>query len=704
MSKKEFEFLEELKPKRVHTETTLQLEASECGAASLKMILDYFGYYTSLEDLRYRCDVSRDGTNALNITKAAKELGLEAKGYTKELSDIGSVSLPAIIFWEFNHFVVLEGFDRKRVVINDPALGKREVSWEEFDGSFTGVVLVFQKSDGFKKVGKKTTIIDSIKSRISDSKNEILLFTLFGILGIFASIVTPLFAKVFIDEYIIEDQHNWARPLILLMILTAIFHISLTYIQRYYLVKFDLKLYTKESINFVSKTLTLPFRFFIQRDSGDIAQRFALAPELASTLSFSLITLITSIVSVVLFLGFMFLYSVEITLIILTLAVFIFYIDHNLSKKIGNISQKVAVNEGKYFSAAVSNLSYIESLKAMGRESRAFETLSGYQTKLTNSNQELELVSQSIININHIQNFIFISVLFYFGGLGIMEGTMSVGMLIAYQSFTHSFIASFESVVDIYKNIKDIKGDLSRVDDIHKQKSDRKINLLKEDEAYEKLNGDLEIDGVFFKHSPRGKNVLKNINLKVARGECVALKGRSGSGKSTLLKIISSLLEPDSGEVRFDGKSLEDIPKSTLDRSIGVVDQEIMIFEDSFRNNITLWDSSISDEDIFKATSDACLDGVVDSLPNSIDAILKQGGENLSGGEKQRIEIARALLRNPTILILDEATSALDEATEKQILHNIKERGCTVLVSAHRPSAYGVASRVLEIKDGELYA
>lgn len=704
MNKKKFEFLSHLKPKKVQTETTLQLEASECGAASLKMILDYYGCHISLEELRYRCDVSRDGTNALNITKTAKDFGLKASGYKKELEEIADTKLPAILFWEFNHFVVLEGFDKKRVFLNDPALGKREVSWEEFDGSFTGVVLVFKKSAGFKKEGRKVTIFDSLKSRVVDSKNEIVLFTLFGIMGVIASIVMPVFAKVFIDEYMIQDQNDWARPLIILMILASIFHISLTYVQRYYLVKFDLRLYTKESISFISKAYTLPFRFFTQRDSGDIAQRLALAPELASTLSFSLITLLTSVVSVVLFLIFMFVYSFEISIIILLLAVTIFYIDHILAKRIGNISQKVAVNEGKYFSAAVSNLSYVDSLKAMGRESRAFETLSGYQTKLTNSNQELEIVSQSIININHIQNFIFISVLFYFGGLGIMEGTMSVGMLIAYQSFTHSFIASFENLINVYKNIKDIKGDLSRVDDIHNQKSDKKIELLKVHENSEKLRGEIELRGVSYKHSPRGQYALKNIELTINKGECVALTGRSGSGKSTLLKIISSLFEPDSGEVRFDGKNVDSISKETLNKSIGVVDQEIMLFEDSIRNNITLWDSSFQDEHIFKAVSDACLDGVIRKLPSDIDTILEKGGGNLSGGEKQRIEIARALLKNPAILILDEATSAIDEATETKILQNIKQRGCTVIMSAHRESAYSLANKVLVMQDGNLNA
>jgi len=704
MEKENFSFLKNLKSRRVKTPTTIQIEAVECGAAVLKMVLDYYKCYIPIDELRHRCDVSRDGSKASNIVFTAREFGFEAKGFREELESIVDIQLPAIIFWNFNHYVVLEGFNRKNVFINDPAMGRRKVTWNEFDESFTGVTLTFTPKQKFEKRGRKQSILQAAVKRLENSKREIAFFMSLGIIAVFLQLVTPIYLKVFVDDYLVKKKVNWVLPLLWIMGITALFHVILSYFQTYFLIRFDLKMYTIETTRFMKRLIRLPYRFFTQRDSGEVIQRLTVAPGIAKSVSFSVVHIMLSAVSLVVFISIMFIYNIELTVIIIIFSVIVAAVNLKLTNRIADLSQRVAVDNGKYFGATTSNMSAVNTLKSMGGEAEAFGKIAGYQTRLSNSVQNNALYSAMITIFDHSQTYLLLAIVFYFGGLSIINAEMSLGMLIAYQSFMHSFSSSFDNLINIYRSFKSMKGNLLRVDDVLDQEEDHLLAAQEKVSVsnYTKLNGKIELNNIDFRYTNRGPLLFSNFSLTVEPGEVVALVGGSGSGKSTILKLIGGLIKPDSGEVKVGGVDINKINRDIFGASVGIVDQDIMIFDGTMLDNVTMWNCHVNVDDLKSAIHDSALGEVINTLHNGIHSHLKKGGGNLSGGQNQRIEVARALVTAPTILLLDEATSALDEKTEEKVNQAIRHRNCTTVISAHRLSSFIYADRILVFDNGKL--
>ncbi|WP_395166623.1 cysteine peptidase family C39 domain-containing protein [Francisella salimarina] len=700
----DYSFVEAVKPKRVRTPTTIQIEAVECGAAALKMILDYYKCFVSIDDLRYSCDVSRDGSKASNIVYTAREYGFESGGLKCELENIVDIELPAIIFWNFNHYVVLEGFNKKFVYLNDPAMGKRRVTWREFDEGFTGVVLTFKPEVSTHRQGKKQSILSSAEQRLRNSYKEIIFFILIGLIGVLLELIWPIYAKTFIDDYLVKGKKDWALPLLWLMSFTALFYIMISYFKSYLLIKFDLKMYTLETSTFIRKLIRLPYRFFTQRDSGEVIQRLTLAPDIAKSVSFSVVQIVLSVISVITFLSIMFLYNFHLTIIVILFSTVVMTVNLLFAGKIADLSQRVAVDMGKYFGATTANISSINTLKAMGGELEAFGKIAGYQTRLSNSSQNLSFYNTMISIFDQSQLYLLMAIVFYFGGLSIMNAEMSIGMLIAYQSFMHSYSSSFNSAVGVYRSLKAMKGNLLRVDDVLAQKEDSLLTSQEKSIAktYEKLDGAIELKNIDFGHTNRGPLLFENLSLTIEPGEIIALVGGSGSGKSTILKMIGGIVAPKSGQISIGGCPIETINRDIFGASVGIVDQDIMIFDGTVYDNITMWNKFANQDDVESAIKDACFDQIVESLSNGLYTRMEKGGGNLSGGQNQRLEIARALVSRPSILLLDEATSALDEATEKLVNDAIVARKCTTVISAHRPSSFIFADRILVFDNGNL--
>lgn len=699
-----YPFLKHLKKRRVKTPTTIQIEAVECGAASLKMILDTYGLFLSLERLRYECDVTRDGSKANNIAHAARRFGLDAKGFKKELAELVDIKLPVIIFWNFNHFLVLEGFDRTKVYLNDPALGRRVLSWQEFDEGYTGVVLTFEKTPAFKQEGKKQNLWDLAKERILSSRAEIVFFFAAGFIFVILNLITPVFAKVYIDKYLLLGMDDWAKPLIFAMAVTALVHLVLNYIQQYYLNLFDLKLYAMETSRFCQKVLRLPYLFFTQRMPGEVSQRMLVAPGIASELSFSLVSFFTAALSLILFGAIMLVYNPLLGACIIAISAVGVLVANANASRLTEISQKIAVEQGKLFGACAASTESIKTIKAMGGEGSAFEVIAGYQAKLTNSMQKAVFYTQWVNIVSNFLKFFAIALVFILGGRSIIQGEMTIGMLIAFQSFMHTFMHSSDSIVSIFLKAQHIKGNIYRVDDVLKQNEDP---LLLEQEkvsakGVKRLEGAIEFKSVAFSYTSHGRNLLEDFSLSVKPGERVAFVGPSGCGKSTLLKIASGLLRPVSGAIDYDGRELGAVNHHVFAYSTGIIDQDIMIFDGSFKDNITMWNENISDSDIVAAAKDAQLHPIIMAYPQGYEAKLEAGGENLSGGQKQRVDIARALAKNPTILFMDEATSALDVVTERKIDEAIQKRGCTSLIVAHRLSTIKNADKIVVMKRGRI--
>ncbi|MBF0402867.1 MAG: NHLP family bacteriocin export ABC transporter peptidase/permease/ATPase subunit [Nitrospirae bacterium] len=680
------------------------MEAVECGAAALAMILGYYGLFVPLEKLRMECGVSRDGSKASNVLIAARKYGLVAKGFKMELEGVYEAHLPAIVFWNFNHFVVLEGFKKGTVYINDPGSGPRRLTLEEFDGSFTGVILIFEKGPDFKPGGEKSSMARSLTRRLKGSEAALLYVVITSLFLVVPGIIIPIFSKVFVDDILVNGMKKWIYPLLWGMAATALINFLLTWIQQYYLAKLETKFAVTSSSKFLWHVLRLPIVFFTQRYAGDISNRVSINDRIATLLSGTLATNMINLMMILFYAVVMFFYDIVLTLIAIGIALVNFLFLKYISRSRTDVNKKLQQDKGKLLGAAMDGLQTIETLKATGAESDFFSRWAGYQAKAITSQQTLGISSQRLnvvpVLLTSINNAVILTV----GGLRVIEGSLSVGMLVAFQSLMTSFITPINQIVALGSTIQETEADINRLDDVLKYEIDSVYNETpgggEIDKA--KLQGYVELKDVSFGYSRLDPPLIENFSLTLAPGSRVALVGGSGSGKSTVGKLISGLYEPWGGEILFDHTPVRQINRITMSNSLSAVDQDIFLFNDTIKNNITLWDSTIRDDDVVNASKDACIHDDIAARDGGYDSVLEEGGLNFSGGQRQRLEIARALVLNPTIVILDEATSALDPRTEMIVDENLRRRGCTCVIVAHRLSTIRDCEEIIVLEKGKI--
>ncbi len=700
--------LPKLQVKRNKTPVTLQMEAVECGAAALSMILGYYKTYVPLEELRVECGVSRDGSKAINVIKAAKKYGLEASGFNKEIADLKDIPTPYIVFWNFNHFLVVEGFKGGKVFLNDPASGQRTVTMEEFDLSFTGVILTFKPSESYVPQGAPPSIMASLKSRFKGAKVALFYLVLSGILLAIPGLLVPIFTKVFIDKYLIEKLTAWVYPLLIGMFITAILRGALTWLQEYYLIKLETKLSVSLSAKFLWHVLRLPLNFFSQRSPGDVSSRIALNDRVAQALSRRFMTTIISFILAIFYLALMFYYNVVLTLIAVASAVAIAGVSEYLNRKRKDLSQSILMDGAKLAGKSMDGLMAIETLKASGREDDFFAQWSGHQAKMVNGMQKNAVFSYSTATIPSLLNGLNTALILGIGSLHVMSGTMTIGMLVAFQSLTSSFLSPVSTLVSASAEFSDLFGSMLRLDDVLNHDIADTVKLIENKEVREgatekpKLEGYLELKDVSFGYSPLDPPLVENFNLKVKPGQRVALVGTTGCGKSTVSKLVMGLYTAWSGEILFDGVPIHDVPRPTLTNSLAAVDQSISLFEGSISENITLWDDSIPEHVYIQAAKDACIHDDIMTRDTGYDSKVVEGGFNFSGGQRQRLEIARALAIMPRIVVMDEATSALDPITEVKVDKSIRMRGCTCLIVAHRLSTIRDCDEIIVLDKGKI--
>lgn len=698
--------------KRSKTPNILQMEAVECGAACLQMILTFYGKYIPLEQLRYDCDISRDGSKAGNILKAARTYHLEAKGYSKSLEKLEEMRLPAIIHWNFNHFVVLEGIDKAKdkVYLNDPAIGHRTVSYEELDNGFSGVVLVFEPSQAFQKGGNPPNLFAGLWSRFAGYQWDILYVFLVGLLLIFPNLLMPLFVQIFVDNILIEGIKDWFLPLLIGMGITAILRGFLEALKNKYLLRLETKMTLASASQFFWHVLRLPIDFFQQRYAGDIGLRVETNAQVAHLVSNEFAKNFLDLILVVFYFLILVQYSLVLSLIGLGFASLnILALRWIAERREENYSQ-LQQAEGKLHGIALSGLQMIESIKARGGEDDFFKKWAAYLSKVINAEQRLAGNTIFLNTIPNLLNGLTTLVILTIGSLFIIDGNMTIGMLVAFQSLMQSFLEPVHNLVNLGGKFQETKGDINRLDDIMKAKLDQQTlrTAVKPQEKPDfevltrKLEGYIEFRNVTFGYSRLAKPLIENFNLKINPGERVALVGGSGSGKSTVAKLLAGLYEPWSGEILLDGVLRNDIPREIINNSLAMVDQDIFLFEGTTKELLTLWDNSIPDYLITQAAKDAQIHEIIGSRKNGYESMINEGGKNLSGGQRQRIEIARALVGNPSILVLDEATSALDPMTEKAIETNIRKRSCSVLVVAHRLSTIRDSDEIIVMRYGQI--
>ena len=680
----------------------IQMEAVECGAACLAMILAYYGRNVPLEEMRIECGVSRDGSKASNVLKAARKYGMEAKGFRMEPEDLKKVNMPVILFWNFNHFVVLKAIKRKKVYINDPASGPKVISYEEFDQSFTGVVLTFKPTENFKKGGEKPGIIRPLKKRLKGSELALIYVVLAGLFLVIPGLVIPTFSKIFVDNILVAGMKGWIKPLIIGMTAALLIKGALTWLQQYYLLKYETKLALESSAKFFFHVIKLPVEFFFQRQLGEIGNRVQINDKVANLLAQDISVNILNLIMIIFYAILMFQYDVVLTSVGISVVFTNLLLLKFISKRRINLNQKLLQERGKLVGTAMSGLLLIESLKATGSEADFYSSWSGYQAKVLNAQQEMGVSNQILSTIPPFLanlNNIFILAL---GGLRVIDGHLTMGMLVAFQGLMGSFITPVNDIMNLGGKFQETFGDLNRLDDVMKYKRDDTFNEKLKIGKKTKLDGYLELKNVSFGYNKLEEPLIKDFSLKINPGERIAIVGGSGSGKSTVAKLIAGLYKPWEGEIYYDGRKLSEYPREVINNSIAMVDQDIFLFHGTVKENITMWDSTISDNIIIQATKDAVIHDIITERANGYDSVVDEGGGNFSGGQRQRIEIARALVVNPVILILDEATSALDPTTEKMIDDNIRKRGCSCLIIAHRLSTIRDADEIIVLDRGRI--
>ena len=705
--------LRRLLPRRVRTPTLLQMEVVECGAAALGIILGYYSRIVPLAELRRECGVSRDGSSAFYLVKAARNYGLTAKGFKAQLEKLKTIPSPYIVFWNFNHFVVVEGFGKKCVYLNDPATGRRTVSLEEFDRAYTGVILVMEPGPSFQKGGKKRNTLAALVSRLRYSWGTLLFCLFAGFLLTVPRLAVSAFSQVFVDEILVSQRQDWIQPLVLGMVLTAVLRGILASLRPTYLRNLMLKLSVTMSGQFVWHILRLPVGFYAQRFAGEISSRLSLNDKVAGILSGTLGKTIIDTVMMVFYFLIMLQYDRLLTGIAFVFASINFFALQLMLRTRVDANLKLAQEYGKVNGVAIAGIQTIETLKASGLESDSFAKFAGYYAKALNAQQDLGLQSQVLTILPTLLSALMTASILTVGGLKVMDGTLSVGMLVAYQSLMAGFLGPIDSLINFGSLLQDLEADLNRLDDVLQNSVDPEVETGPEESQGEGgktfslqqspitgLQGYVELQNITFGYSRVEKPLIEDFSLSLKPGQRVAVVGTSGSGKSTIAKLICGLYQPWSGEILFDGTPRKQISRSVLTSSLAMVEQDIFLFGGTVRENLTLWDSTVAPADLVKACQDAAIHDTILSLPGGYEAKLIEGGMNLSGGQRQRLEIARAMVRNPAVLVLDEATSSLDAQTELIIDRNLRRRGCSCVVIAHRLSTIRDCDEIIVLEQG----
>lgn len=685
------------------TPSVYQMEATECGAASLSMIFSYYGKYMPLEQMRIETGVSRDGCNAANIMRAAKRFGFECHGYRKEVSYLKEVQTPCIIHWNFNHFVVFEGFKGNVPYINDPAVGRRKLTEEELDECFTGVVLTFTPTEDLKKEKKTDTLGALARAKLQGQYGVLFKLFYIGLLLVFPGLLLPLFSKIFIDDVLNGGYTGWLTKLLVFMGACVILKMGLGYYRSLLLQKLKSKLILLSGHGFLQHLFRLPMNFFDQRYAGDLVERVNHNIAVMDFLAGNLAETVLNIFTAVFYLIVLIIYSPLLTVICLVNAAFCLLMVYLGKKFIENVTIRMQMCGGELYGAVCAGLSITDSIKASGAEQEYCSKIMGFQAKHSNMEQRMNRFQKIVDAVPHAADQVTDVLLLLAGGILVINGQITVGMLAAFDLLFDSFKEPMNSLVGFIRSIQTLKSNMNRVQDIERYPQDVMYDSDVGDTALSgKLSGNVELRDIAFGYSSLKPPLIENFSFKLGCGESIAFVGPSGCGKSTVSKVVSGLYTPWEGEVLLDGMRLQDIPRQILNASIATVSQNITLFSGTIRDNLTMWNPAVLEEDMVAAAKDACIHDFIIRQPDGYDYVLSENASNLSGGQRQRLEIARALTVKPSILVMDEATSALDPIIEKEILDNIRMRGCTCVIVAHRLSAFRDCSQILVTRNGQI--
>ena len=684
----------------------MQLEALECGAASLTMVMAYYSKWVPLEQVRADCGVSRDGSNAKNIALAAQRYGFEVEGYRRTPETIREKgTFPCIIHWNFCHFVVLNGFQGNYACINDPAKGTVKVPMEEFDKSFTGVTINLKPGKDFVPSGKQKSIFDFAAKRLTGAKAAVIFVVLTSVVSYLFKIINPVMSRVFLDRILSGVNPGWLSGFLWIMCGLAVLQLAAAWGQTVYSLKINGKMAIIGSSTYMWKVLQMPMVFFSQRMAGDIQQRQQQSESIAGTLINTLSPLLLNTIMMVFYLVIMLRYSVILSLVGISTIVLNLILSRVISEKRMNLTRIQMRDSGRLMGTTAAGIESIETIKASGAENGFFRKWAGYQASVNTQTVKFARVQQYLGSVPQLLNTLSNYAVLILGVWLCMQGQFTLGGVMAFQGFLASFTAPAMTLIEAGQTMQEMRTDMERIDDVMEYPSDKNVTddgPMEEGQRLRKLRGGVELKNVTFGYSKLAQPLITDFSMNLKPGSSVAFVGTSGCGKSTLAKLISGLYDPWEGEILFDGKKRSEIPRSVMTGSVAVVDQDIILFEDTIANNIKMWDDSIQDFEMVLAARDAQLHEDIMRREGGYDCKLISGGRDLSGGQRQRMEIARVLAQDPAIIILDEATSALDAKTEYDVVRAIRERGITCIVIAHRLSTIRDCDEIIVLQRGKV--
>ncbi len=683
----------------------MQMEALECGAASLCMILAYYGKWLPLEQVRADCGVSRDGSKAKNVMKAARSYGLDARGYRYETEQLKlHGKFPCIIHWNFNHFVVLAGFKGDKAIINDPGRGIVKVSMQEFDAAFTGVCMLFEPTESFERGGKPKSVLGFARKRLKGTAAAFVFVILTAVISSLIEVINPAFSRIFLDRILSGADAGWLYPFILAMIALAIVQVIVALIRAVYMLKIEGKLAIVANTGFIWHVLRMPMEFFSQRMAGDIASRQDSNEGIASSLVNQLGPLFLDFIMLILYFTVMLRYSPLLTLVGVSSIVINMFVARYISKKRINITRVQMRDSGLLAGASVAGIGMIETIKASGAENGFFEKWAGYQASVNTQTVRYARLNQYLGAVPGMVSSAADIAILMLGVFLVIQGEFTVGSILAFQGFMASFTRPVNNLIQTGQGLQEMRTNMERIEDIMEYAPDVNYaeNDLSDAAFYDKLSGEVVMKNVTFGYSRLEDPLIEDFNLTLKPGSSVAFVGPSGCGKSTLSKLISGLYKPWSGEILFDGKPISSINHEVFTGSLAVVDQDIILFEDTIANNIKMWDTSIEDFEMILAARDARLHEDIMQRNGGYNYRIMENGKDFSGGQRQRMEIARVLAQDPTIIIMDEATSALDAKTEYEVVEAIRNRGITCIVVAHRLSTIRDCDEIIVLDRGKV--
>ena len=691
---------------RITTPILLQMHASECGAACLGIVLAHFGRWVPLTELREKCEVSRDGSSAASILRASRHYGLECNGLSVRVDQLHMLPLPLILFWQFSHFVVLEGFDGRNFYLNDPATGRRRLSAEEFESGYSGIALRFKRGKDFEPGGEQPDLFRQLGALLAGSWRSLAGVIACGLMLTLLTLIIPASIGVFVVD-VMETQGAWGGLVTALLGGGALVYV-LSLLKNRFLKRLAVRVSVTGYSRGMSRLLRLPVEFFEHRLTGDLTDRVSSTDRIAKNLADQFLVLIIDVAMSLVFLAAMFAFDVLLTLIVLLLALLHGLLAHFLNALRAVRSQAMRREQGLLIGLGMQMLSHADNLRMTGADDRFFSRWSGQQARELRARQlyaELGAVNTSLPGlVDALRSAAILAI----GGGMVLNGAMTLGTLVAFYILAEMFLTPVERFLAFAENRQALETDLQRLEDVSRTDEDPVFSRRsQESESVPTFNGRLQLAGqlelrnVTFGFNRSRPPLIKDFNLVIKPGQRVAVVGPSGSGKSTLARLVSGVYQPWSGEILFDeGHLRNQIPEEVLRQSISMVDQEVVLFSASLRDNITLWNPAIPDEVLFAATRDARIHDEILVRPQGYASLVEEGGANFSGGQRQRLEIARALVGNPTVLILDEATSALDAATEEYVDDALRRRGVTCLIVAHRLSTVRDCDEIIVLDKG----